>query len=432
MFRFTSTKILTAALALILCAAPALATDPTVVTFDCGQAGFEIPASCTSMEIDGDNNYLYFSSVCDDVANLNGWFNIYNTTDAAFIGDYTANGETRISVDLDVEFYDFLNWGSWIEAEEYRELVIELVDYDNPAPGYPYTSVWFNAGPLQNRADGWKTFTVDVVDVYSEELPEGWGGYGAEDPDTYEPTLPDHRTYSDVLASVDEIRITTLVPGMFYSYNFVHGINIDNISVGEIVVEVPFDFIPGDCPNGFDVVAGDDEGSDDEGSDEQEPCGDYGDPSGAPVVYAAIMGTEDLDVQSIDPSSIRLDGIAPVGSSYRDVGSYFEPFTGKQSCELDCNDFYPDGWTDLQLTFDAWEVNELMKDAAHGECFVLNLTGRVWDHLGGNPIVGEDLVVISNGGLGGYDGWTPERDTDDRFGRHLTDDDSPSVEFGSN
>jgi hypothetical protein len=60
-------------------------------------------------------------------------------------------------------------------------------------------------------------------------LPTGWFGAGAEDPVTFEPILPAGRTYSNVLASIDEVRVTTFQPGFFYGFRL-FDIGIDNIN----------------------------------------------------------------------------------------------------------------------------------------------------------------------------------------------------------
>jgi hypothetical protein len=61
-------------------------------------------------------------------------------------------------------------------------------------------------------------------------LPAGWGGTGAEDPNTFEPTLPPDRTFASVLAGVDEIVFTTFKPGFFYIDEY-FDVSVDNIAV---------------------------------------------------------------------------------------------------------------------------------------------------------------------------------------------------------
>ena len=61
-------------------------------------------------------------------------------------------------------------------------------------------------------------------------MPAGWGGYGAEDPNTFEPILPEGVTFADVMASVDELAFTTYEPGWFYGPT-VFDVRIDNLRI---------------------------------------------------------------------------------------------------------------------------------------------------------------------------------------------------------
>ncbi len=159
----------------------------------------------------------------DDFVDTFG-ISLRNETDARFIGDYTARGPVRLSVDVDVTSITFFG------GQVSRDLVVELRDYDNPPDFYPYVSVWFNLGTLPAPGSGWTTMGVDINDPNSAVLPAGWGGTGAEDPNTFEPTLPPDRTFASVLAGVDEILFTTYVPGFFYGFtNF--DVSFDNVSI---------------------------------------------------------------------------------------------------------------------------------------------------------------------------------------------------------
>lgn len=143
------------------------------------------------------------------------------STNAAFIGDYTARGPVTLSIDVFVEYIAF--FGQPVT----RDLVVEFRDYDN-AGSYPYVSVWTNLGTLE-AGQGWRTFTVDILDPNAIDLPAGWGGTGDED-QFGKPIFPANRTFADVMASVDEIVFTTFVPGYFYGFtNF--DVSVDNISI---------------------------------------------------------------------------------------------------------------------------------------------------------------------------------------------------------
>jgi hypothetical protein len=137
---------------------------------------------------------------------------------------------------------------------------------------------------------------------------------------------------------------------------------------GPALVEVPFDVKPQSCPNPLNIRA-------------------------RGVIPAAVLGTADLDVTTIDAASLRLEGVPPLRSAVEDVGTPFEPVIGKQEA-FDCNDFGPDGLMDLTLKFAAQEVIASLGDVEDGEVRVLTLTGNLKEEFGGTPISGEDVVVI--------------------------------------
>lgn len=156
-----------------------------------------------------------------------------NDTNADVLGDYSRfGGAVQLSVDVKVEsiFYAF---GA---GEVPRNLVVELMDYNPDGSDYPWTSVWYNLGEISSFLPGWRTLGVTIADPTATALPTGWGGYGAEDPTTFEPILPADRTFASVLASVDEIRFTTYEPGYFYGFtNF--DVRFDNVVVASPVPE---------------------------------------------------------------------------------------------------------------------------------------------------------------------------------------------------
>jgi hypothetical protein len=118
------------------------------------------------------------------------------------------------------------------------------------------------------------------------------------------------------------------------------------------------------------------------------------------VLPIAILSTVDLDAATIDPVTIRLEGVVPLRSAFEDVGTPFEPLTGKAHCELDCLDDGPDGLLDLTLKFRTVDIVAALSDAADGECHVLMLTGNLKEEFGSTPIEGEDVVLILNKGSG--------------------------------
>jgi hypothetical protein len=135
--------------------------------------------------------------------------------------------------------------------------------------------------------------------------------------------------------------------------------------------KVPVDVKPGSCPNPLNFKS-------------------------QGVLPIAILGTFDLDVTTIDPVTIRLEGVAPLRSSLEDVATPFEPFTGKTHCEMDCLEDGPDGWLDLTLKFKRQEIVAALGDAMDRDCRLLRLTGNLKEEFGSTPIEGEDVVLILN------------------------------------
>jgi len=155
--------------------------------------------------------------------------NFHSDSNPDYLGDYTQfNNGVKLGVDVRVDDISF--FGTPVE----RNLIVELVDFNDPGDPYPWTSVWYNLGPIsQALTPDWTHFEVSILDPNSATLPAGWGGTGAEDPDTFEPILPPGRTFASVLANVEEIRFTTFEPGFFYGFtNF--QLHYDNPSVTAI------------------------------------------------------------------------------------------------------------------------------------------------------------------------------------------------------
>ena len=74
----------------------------------------------------------------------------------------------------------------------------------------------------------WRSWEVTIGDPDAVEPPPGWGGTGAEDPETFEPTLPANRSFASVLAGADEIAFTTLQPGWGFGFTD-FDVRVDNI-----------------------------------------------------------------------------------------------------------------------------------------------------------------------------------------------------------
>lgn len=193
-----------------------------VVDFESGPMGWSVNGFDEITPVGG-NPGGHINHVQTDTFGIS----VRNNTNPDFLGDFTARGDTRLTIDFDVNFIRFFG------GDVPRDIVLELRDYDNPSEGYPYVSVWYNAGALPAPDEGWQTFTFDITNVLGSALPAGWGGFGAEDPETFEPILPPDRTWTSVLAGVDEIVFTTFVPGFFYGFTD-YDVKVDNITIAPV------------------------------------------------------------------------------------------------------------------------------------------------------------------------------------------------------
>ncbi|MHC4844259.1 MAG: hypothetical protein ACYTEE_10695 [Planctomycetota bacterium] len=104
------------------------------------------------------------------------------------------------------------------------------------------------------------------------------------------------------------------------------------------------------------------------------------------VLPVAILGSEDVNVLEIIPTSIELGGVGALRNAYEDVAS---PASDTNDCN--CTTDGPDGFLDLTLKFKAQDIVEAMCEANDGDILPLLLTGELFD---GTPIEGVDCVLI--------------------------------------
>jgi hypothetical protein len=202
-----------------------------VVTFESGAQGWvgpSGPGGTTFIDTTGGNPGRNLRTIFSDFG-----ITFHNSTNPAFVGDYGATPTVTLAIDVKVESIDF--FGSPVP----RPWLVDLRDYDDPWPGYPYKSVWYKFADISAAANSvWTTYTVAIADTASTTMPPGWGGTGYEDPETFEPTLPPGTTFADVLAGVDEIALTTFEPGWFFGET-AFDVRIDNVSIFTAPPPVP-------------------------------------------------------------------------------------------------------------------------------------------------------------------------------------------------
>lgn len=131
-------------------------------------------------------------------------------------------------------------------------------------------------------------------------------------------------------------------------------------------IQVAVDIKPAGCPNPFN-------------------------PDARGNLPVAILGSADFDVTTVDPSSVRLQGVAALRSSIEDVGT---PFSGSLVDENSCTPAGPDGFPDMVLHFDDSAVAAALGPLTGGQVVTLTLTGNLLPEFGGTPISGQDVIVI--------------------------------------
>lgn len=153
-------------------------------------------------------------------------------TSTGLTGDITRHG-AALRVSFDIRTFRFDNFfGEPIDPNS-RPLILHLHDRGDPNDFSDDAGVWISTTAIPATEDGWQRREFTIPLPVGGEMPAGWGGTGGEDPVTFEPTLPPGRTYASVLASVDEVEISTFQPGYFYTFCFWH-IGFDNVLVEQI------------------------------------------------------------------------------------------------------------------------------------------------------------------------------------------------------
>ncbi|MDY0746997.1 PEP-CTERM sorting domain-containing protein [Paucibacter sp. R3-3] len=160
--------------------------------------------------------------------NVETWgLNWTNSTNPAFIGDFTQDHSVTFSLDIKVNNIFSIEDG----IEVPRHLMVELRDYEHYAENGIWTSVWFDLGSI-SQADGWQHLSATIADTNSSALPAGWSYYDGTDATT----LPQGVSFSSLLKGVDEIAFSTIVNGNFYDYRY-FDVTVDNIGVTTAVPE---------------------------------------------------------------------------------------------------------------------------------------------------------------------------------------------------
>ncbi len=217
-------KALAATVVLACSFTAAASADVTTVTFDNGWEGWH-GTGATLVGAGGNPGAHAHTQI------INFGVEYWTDSHAAFLGDYTQYSSVTISVDVKVNEINF--FGTPVP----RNLILDLRNLDLAQDGYLYSSVWFNLSEVEGGMD-WATYSV-TFDPNSPVMPAGWGGTGAEDPDTFMPMLPAHLTFADVMANIGQVSISTYEPGFFYSLNTYFDLQVDNIRIETTPIPAP-------------------------------------------------------------------------------------------------------------------------------------------------------------------------------------------------
>jgi hypothetical protein len=86
----------------------------------------------------------------------------------------------------------------------------------------------------------------------------------------------------------------------------------------------------------------------------------------------ALLGTDLFDVMDVDPTTLYLEGVAPIRYTYEDAAAPYIREPGDDPCA--CTEEGPDGYMDLVMHFDRQAIYATMGTVTDGEMRELTLT----------------------------------------------------------
>ncbi len=154
---------------------------------------------------------------------------------------------------------------------------------------------------------------------------------------------------------------------------------------GDPTLVVDIDILPGACPNNMAVMP-----FYRVFEEEMEPlAASLREPTirSLATFTVAILGSDEVDVTTIDPLTIKWERLSPLSWSYVDAGTPNEP--DAETC--DCNEDGPDGQVDLVMEFRRFFAILAPPEVRIGDNLPMDLTGTLFD---GQPIIGKDCIVL--------------------------------------
>lgn len=202
--------------------------------------------------------------------------------------------------------------------------------------------------------DSFANFACYPYDGYGSiiDLGDGWYRHYMGNVDHWEVSVPEDAGYFYLSWNCDDT-----IGG--------NPVTFDNLMVTHepVPIEVGVDIRPALCPNPLSIVS-------------------------KGVLPVAIVGTNELDVYDIEPTSVSIVigevEISAIRHSYKDIATTAEPCVCPSS-------FGPNGFNDLLLDFRTEDILEALGSVAPDDVVELDFSGRLADLT---PIFGSDCVLI--------------------------------------
>lgn len=109
------------------------------------------------------------------------------------------------------------------------------------------------------------------------------------------------------------------------------------------------------------------------------------------LLPVSINGSETLDVNEIDISTITLEGVSPLFSSIADVSTLFEVNLEEPLDPYSCTTAEADSYDDLTLKFDYDEIRSALGELERDDVLILEIRGQLFD---GTEFIGKDIVIV--------------------------------------
>jgi len=228
----------------------------------------------------------------------------------------------------------------------------------NNDPGWGYGMSPSNYQSMFCLMKGFNYSQIDLIDLDGDGTPEH---------DWYD-------EFSTVLVNQQN-----LADGAWYMTWYVNDpaiqtawalLTLERIAPPPPVIPVNVDIKPGSWPNPINIVS-------------------------KGVFAVAICGTEEFDVMTIDPTTVKIyiegieEGVAPIRWGYADVAT---PYIGEEGGG---HALLGDGYMDLVFLFDTQMVAMTLGLAGYvGEIIPLMIKGNLFEEFDGTAIKGEDYVWI--------------------------------------